>query len=395
MTKRRSRVEDEDILSGWKEIADFLQTSTKNAHRWEQKDDLPILRPGHGEKGPVFTSKRALRAWRTGGIADAIIADNRLFVFDRKARLLWAHEFPETLPRITADELKWRLRFIDLHGNGDRGILLAIHFLDATKPGQLWYFSSEGKIEWILEPKPYLRKLTGEAFEDAWAITHLITIPDAVGQTIYLSMVNQAGWGGCVLRVDATGTPAVQFANAGYVESLCIVGAADDRLFVICGENNDFDCAFAALLGIDDPPSRSIPGKRTVYRFANAPGDVPRKYILFPLTELIQARKKPYGHAQHIRTYRDRVIVEVETGGDGGCLLYHFTEYLEPMYVFPSGSHEEFHRSLEVVGAIGHPWLQCPERSNPLLLKIWTRVSGWQVQKIPWRDDPWKDDYTE
>ena len=140
MTKRRSRVEDDDFLCGWKEIADFLQTSTKNAHRWEQKDDLPTLRPGHGRKGPVFASKRALRAWRTGGIADAIIADNRLIVFDRKARLLWAHEFPEPLPRFTADELKWRLRFIDLHGNGDRGALLAIHFLDATQAWPIMVF---------------------------------------------------------------------------------------------------------------------------------------------------------------------------------------------------------------------------------------------------------------
>jgi hypothetical protein len=392
MTKSRSRVEDEDILSGWKEIADFLQTTTKSAHRWEQKDDLPILRPGHGRKGPVFASKRALRAWRTGGIADAIIADNRLIVFDRKARLLWAYEFLEPLPRFTADELKWRLRFIDIHGNGDRGVLLAIHFLDASKPGQIWYFSSEGKIEWMLEPKPDLRKLTGEAFENAWAITHLIAIPEAVGQTIFIAMANHAGWGGCILCVDGNGKPTVQFANTGYVESFCAVGLPDDRLFVICGENNDFDCAFAALLGVDDPPSCSIPGNRTVYRFANAPGDLPRKYILFPRTELVHARKWPYGHAQHIRQYRDRVIIEVETSGDGGFFLFHFNELLEPMYVFPSGSHEEFHKSLEATGEIGHPWLQCPEMRKPLVLKVWTRNSGWREQEIPWRDNPWKDD---
>jgi hypothetical protein len=390
---RRSRlIEDDDLLNGWKEIAEFFRTSTKNAHRWEQTDDLPILRPREGQKGPVFASKRALRAWRTGGIASAILADNRLIVFDRKARLLWAHEFPDPLPQCTADELNWRLRFIDLNGNGDRGVLLAIHFLNATKPGQLLYFSSEGKIEWMLELRPNLRKLTGEAFEDAWAITHLITIPEAVGQAIYLTMGNHAGWGGCILRVDGKGTSTVRFANAGHVERLCLVGVPDDRLIVACGENNDFDCSFVAFLGVDDPPSCSIPGNRTVYRFANAPDEVPRKYILFPQTELIIARKKPYGHARHMRHYPGRVIVEVETSGDGGAFLYHFNEYLEPMYVFPSGSHEEFHKSLEAAGAIGHPWLQCPEMHKALVLKVWTRNSGWQEQEIPWRDNPWKDD---
>jgi hypothetical protein len=293
MTKSRSRVEDEDLLNGWKKIADFLQTTTKSAHRWEQKDDLPILRPGHGRKGTVFASKRALRAWRTGGIADAIIADNRLIVFDRKARLLWAHDFLEPLSRFTADELEWRLRFIDLHGNGDRGVLLVTRFLDSSKADQVMYFSSEGKVEWTLEPKPQLQKPNGAVFEDAWTIKHLITIPEAMGRMIHLAMANEAGWGGCVLRVDAEGRPTVQFANAGYVEGLCSVGVPDDRLMIVCGENNDFDCAFVALLGIDDAPSCSIPGSRTVYRFANAPEEAPRKYILFPQTELIFSTTLP------------------------------------------------------------------------------------------------------
>jgi len=393
---RRPRlIEDDNLLNGWKAIAAFLETSPKNAHRWEMKDDLPILRPGQGRKGPVFASKRALRAWRTGGIASAIFADNRLIVFDRKTRVLWAHEFQKPLPRFTADELNWRLRLIDLNGIGDRGVLLTIQFLNASNLGQLLYFSSEGKIEWMLELRPNLRKLTGETFEDAWAITHLITIPESVGQAIYISMANHAGWGGCILRVDGKGSPIIWFTNAGHVERLCLVGVPDDRLIVACGENNDFDCAFVALLGVDDPPSCSIPGNRTVYRLANASGDVPRKYVLFPQTELIVARQSPYGHARHIRHYPGRIIVEVETSGDGGAFLYHFNEYLEPMYVFPSGSHEGFHKSLEAAGAIGHPWLQCPEMRKPLVLKVWTRNFGWQEQEIPWRDNPWKDDLAE
>jgi len=335
---------------------------------------------------------RALRAWRTGGISSAIVAGNRLIVFDRKTRILWAHDFSAPIPQYAADELKWRLGLIDLHGNGDRGVLFATQFLDPSRPGQLLYFSSEGKIEWVLEPKPDLRKQHGEGFEDAWTIRHLITVPDGAGHSIYLAVVNDAGWGGCILRLDAQGKPKVQFANAGYVERLCLVGDPDDRLIVACGENNDFDCAFVALLGIDDAPSCSIQGNRTVYRFANAPSEVPRKYILFPQTEIIAARKKPYGHAQCIRQYPGRVIVEVETSGDGGYFLYHFTEYLEPMYIFPSGSHENFHRSLEAAGAIGHPWLECPEMMNALQLKVWTRVSGWEMREIQWRDNPWKDD---
>jgi hypothetical protein len=65
------------------------------------------------------------------------------------------------------------------------------------------------------------------------------------------------------------------------------------------------------------------------------------------------------------------------------------------MYAFPSGSHEEFHKSLEASGAIAHTWSKCPELSTPLQLKVWTRVSNWEVLDIPWRDNPWKDDPAE
>lgn len=390
---RRTRsIKNDDLLHGWTEVAGYLQTSVKSARRWERGDDLPIIRPRQIPKGPVFASKRALKAWLTGGIASAIIADNRLIVFDRKARILWAHEFPASLPRYTPDELEWRLRFIDLHGNGDRGVLLVAKCSASTAPDEVLYFSSDGILEWTITPKPDLHRVDGTNFEDAWAIRHLIVIPEVVGSAIYVAMANDASWGGCVLRIDADGRATLVFANSGFVERMCPIANSEDGLLIVCGENNDFDLAFAGLLGIRDSSSTSIPGERSVYRYADAPTETPRKFILFPKTELIEARDKPYGHARRLRQYQDRVIIEVETGGDGGYILYHFTEFLEPIFAFPSGSHEFFHRKLEATRAIGHPWLECPEMKKALVLRVWTRNSGWQIEEIPWRDNPWKDD---
>ncbi len=45
------------------------------------------------------------------------------------------------------------------------------------------------------------------------------------------------------------------------------------------------------------------------------------KYVLFPKTELIVARQKPYGHASRMRQYQQHIVVEVETGDDGGFFL--------------------------------------------------------------------------
>lgn len=201
---------------------------------------------------------------------------------------------------------------------------------------------------------------------------------------------NNAGWAGGVLRIDANGSAEVFFANAGYVERICPVTGADGVVLVISGENNDFDDAFAALLGVDDPPACSIPGDRLVYRFGNAPTANPRKYILFPKTELVIARSRPYGDAVQITQHLDGLIVEVRTS-ENAHFRYHFSKDLQPRYVFPSGDHEFQHRELEKSGRLSHEWLDCPELRASLRLRTWEPDSDWYDQPVPWRDNPWKE----
>jgi hypothetical protein len=222
-------------------------------------------------------------------------------------------------------------------------------------------------------------------------VKHLVLTSNRQGATAWIALANHAGWAGCVLRIAANGTAKVYFANAGYIERLSPVRSNDSSTLIVCGENNDFDRAFVALQNINDPPTCSVPGERLVYRFDNAPSGMPLKYILFPRTELIIAREKPYGHADRITQHLDGVIIEVETGGNGGYFRYHLSNDLQPKYVFPSGSHEFSHLSLETHGAITHPWSDCPELQAPLILQTWEPDSGWYDQPIPWRDNPWKE----
>ena len=388
---RDTRLKDDDVLYGWKQIAGFLKCTVRTAQRSEKTDDLPILRPDKRQKGRVLALKRALLAWMTGGVESAVLTDNRLIAFNRRTRMLWSHEFRAPLRSYSPEELEWRLQIVDLEGKDDRGVLLAVRFLSPANPDTLFYFSAEGKIVWQLAAEPPLRNRDGELFERAWVFKHVALTTAAHGVAIWAALANHAGWAGCVLRIDPSGGARIHFANAGYVERLCPVTLTNPSYLIICGENNDFDNAFVALLRADDPPSCSIPGERLVYRFANAPTGKPCKYILFPQTEVILARQKPYGHATHISQHMDGIIVEVETGGDGSHFQYHFSYDLEPRYVFPSGSHEFAHRELEERRFLLHAWLDCPELQTPIMLHTWEPDSGWYDQPISWRDNPWKE----
>jgi hypothetical protein len=390
--KHVREAEEHDLLNGWKQIAAHLECSEKTAQRWAKTGDLPILKPvSRSKKPPVLASKRALNTWLKGGIEHALLTDIQLIALDKQAHILWSHEFQNTLRSYSPEELEWRLRIVDLDGNGERGVLFAARFLTQSNPDTLFYFSPSGKLEWQLEAEPPLRDRSGQPFDRAWAYTHIVTVTEAKVTAVWAAMANLAGWAGCVLRVGADGSAAVQFANAGYVERVCPVSLTDGNFLIACGENNDYDDAFVTLLGTHEPPACSVPGERLVYRFANSPAGRPSKYILFPKTELILARSRPYGHATRIAEHADGVIVEVETGEDTAHLRYHFSKDLEPRYVFPSGNHEFAHRHLERNGTISHGWLDCPELQAPLVLHIWEPDSGWYERSIPWRDNPWKE----
>ena len=384
-------MQQDDLLNGWKEIADYLKVDRKTAQRWEASDNLPILRPEKRRKGPVLAKKSALDAWLQGTLERTVLEDQRLVALGRSDKILWTHTFPKPLRRFTKEELEWRIRRVDLHGKGDRGVLVTARFLAPGGPDTIYYFSSEGKLEWSLEAALPLLDRNGGSFEKAWAFLHVIVTLTSDKPVIWAALANEAGWAGGVLRIDPNGSAAVQLANAGHVERLCSVSSGEGECIVACGENNAFDQTFVALLGANDPPCRSAPGGRPRYQYANAPAGDPRKYILFPRTELIAARQKPYGHASGMRQYTEDIIVEVETGAEGGYFLYHFTPQLEPKYVFPSGSHEFRHRDLELAGQIDHNWDACPELDGPLTLNAWKLSEGWHDEEIRWRDNPWRD----
>lgn len=327
----------------------------------------------------------------TGPLARVEIADKLVIALDVHKSPLWTYDLPSSVRLADPSELEWRFQRADIQGNGDRGVLVTVRYIDRRIPDSIFYFSSNGNLEWKVDADPGLLDRDGHAFPKAWAFRHTITSLSQDETAIWAALANEAGWGGCVLRIDSRGTATVHLANAGFVEWLCPTVAGDDDCLIVCGENNDYDQSFIALLGVNDPPSCSPLGGRPRYRYANAPTGGVRKYILFPKTELIEILDRPYGHANKMDQSVDNVIAIVQAGEHGSNFRYHFSPTLEPKYVFPSGDYEFQHREMERAGRVKHSWMDCPEFANPLLLRIWTPQAGWREEFIRWRDNPWKE----
>jgi hypothetical protein len=51
------------ILSGWKQIANYMQAGVRTVQRWEQVFGLPVHRPKAGARGAVIAFAEELESW--------------------------------------------------------------------------------------------------------------------------------------------------------------------------------------------------------------------------------------------------------------------------------------------------------------------------------------------
>lgn len=59
----RQKITQFEILSGWKEIANYLGKGVRTVQRYECELGLPIRRPAGISRGPVIATKAEIDAW--------------------------------------------------------------------------------------------------------------------------------------------------------------------------------------------------------------------------------------------------------------------------------------------------------------------------------------------
>jgi hypothetical protein len=82
---------EETILTGWKEIADYLKCSVRSCLRWEAKAGLPVRRPQEAQGSRVIAYKSDLDAWLKARIGNGTIKPGRgkLRIFGGRAVFTW------------------------------------------------------------------------------------------------------------------------------------------------------------------------------------------------------------------------------------------------------------------------------------------------------------------
>jgi hypothetical protein len=99
------------ILSGWKQIANYMQQGVRTVQRWELTFGLPVHRPKAGARGAVMAFAEELDGWgKTTPVRISIIPELRAKVASLEAEVLFLKDELRAAHAATFPALSKRIR---------------------------------------------------------------------------------------------------------------------------------------------------------------------------------------------------------------------------------------------------------------------------------------------
>ena len=302
-------------LVGWKEIAEYLRTSTRTAQRWEQEQGLPVHHTGGSKGYSVFAYPGELDVWlrapagNTASPSDAprpatptglstpssvwrrpkllaiaaivvvaassILAMLRFGVAHRpkigsitfsghqmlawsNGKLLWSYDLgqPTRIPRPVDLPPKFRLASM----NGEDVVIVAAPLLqfeagDLSTDG-VYCFTSTGKLLWQHVFADRVR-FGGEDCGPRWEVETLIATGDGTHRSTWCTICSYPTSVAIVVKIDFSGNATRYFVNYGHLGRLSELHTPGGSFLLAGGTNNESDAGALAVLGETTPSGRS------------------------------------------------------------------------------------------------------------------------------------------
>jgi len=282
------------------------------------------------------------------------------------------------------------IAIVDLGPDRRGDILVAAPFsspdLGGSASDTLYCFSPQGKLRWR---QVFNSSFTFGAHEygPPWGADLPVVISDGTKLSIWAS-AHETFWSPSTLtQFDADGHQLTQFVNWGHIMVLDHLRNATGSYILVGGISNQCDCAMLAVLN-EGNASGSSPAQSPAYACENCPQGKPYRYILFPRSELTQLSGATYNKLRFMSINGGHVWVGVsETNSPGvpgaDWIKYDLTDDFVPKSFTVSDHFWTLHRQMEAEGKIHHAVEQCPERTQPRRVQVWSPERGWQQIDVP------------
>src|SRR5207253_6464333 len=111
---------------------------------------------------------------------------------------------------------------------------------------------------------------------------------------VWISFIDNVWWPSFVVRFGPDGVPHRAFISAGHIYALARVESPDGVHVLAGGVNNEYRSAAVAVLTDEGKPTSSPQTEGSPFVCDECPSDRPRRYFVFPRSELSAALAVPY-----------------------------------------------------------------------------------------------------
>src|SRR5579864_4327682 len=326
--------------------------------------------------------------FRSPGLPERVsIAGSTLSAWDDRGRILWEHHFGQPMRTLSPEEQTWRVRLVDLDGDGRREILAILAFPLGKEHDreELYCFASNGELLWQYKPEHEL-KFVSRSFSGPWQFEDMAVVPVGKHQDVWVSVADEVWWPSLLVSIEPNGNRKVRLVSSGVVYALHVVQNGDSAFVLAGGINNEYRKASLAVLQSEQAPATSPQTAGNGYQCLECPAGHPYRYFLFPRSEINVAAGRPYNEIFSVRPYNGRILLYSNEGVDGHSMraLYEMTADLVPQSVSYCEGYKERHLLLERSKQIGHAWKDCKEQKAPAIVQSWDSAHGWRNLPVPW-----------
>jgi hypothetical protein len=245
----------------------------------------------------------------------------------------------------------------------------------------LYCFSRTGKLKWKVIPEQTF-SFGGRTYGGPWQLRDVIVSNTRAPRTIWIAFAHHTWYPGFVLQIDAAGSAAVRYVQAGSLYSLAHWMTPAGRYLAVGGTSEEHAEATVALLA-DDGPAATFPAGTGRLACESCPPGKPSRIVLFAPGELASANHELFPYVFALRVVGANLKVTIRNGPGNSVAE------LNPFFGVDSiqfGQHYwAAHHELQVKGLIGHDTEQCPERGRPRTVRAWTPAEGWRVRAVSTR----------
>ncbi|MGO8815464.1 MAG: hypothetical protein ACLQVG_12485 [Terriglobia bacterium] len=341
-------------LVGWKEIAEYLRTSTRTAQRWERELGLPVHHAGSSKgysvlayaeefeiwlktskgktastsdqrgvgsstDGGTRTSVRLRPKWLAALAIAAVAAGTTLVIHRYNAahgpkvssitfsgrqllawnggKVLWAYDLGQPTRILQPEEdVSQKVQILPREDDRDGEVIVAAPLM-LFEVGNLstdgvFSFSSSGKLLWqhVFADRIHFG---GEDCGPRWQIQSLMVTGDGPHSSAWCTICSYPTSVSILVEIDPSGHTTRYFVNYGHLGHLRELHTHGGSFILAGGTNNESDEGAVAVLKEGEPSGRS-PQTAGLSECESCPEGQPYRYFLFPRSEVIRVTGPPY-----------------------------------------------------------------------------------------------------